>query len=70
MAIRLIKKGIAIPAGDIANDLGNPAMANMVCLGALLPKLTMVNMTSVEKAMDALTGKKKPELWRIGVVSK
>lgn len=60
---------IAIDAGAIANQLGNPAMANMVCLGALLPRLTMANLTSVEKAMTALVGKKKPELYAINLAA-
>jgi len=60
---------IAVDAVAIANELGNPAMANMVCLGALLSKLTMANITSVEKAMNALVGKKKPELYDINLAA-
>jgi len=58
-----------IPASDIANDLGNSSLANMVCLGALLPSLTMVDMSSVEKAMNAVVGKKKPELFDLNVAA-
>jgi len=54
---------IAIPAGDMANELGNAALANMICLGALLPSLTLADITSVEKSLDAVVGKKKPELY-------
>lgn len=54
---------IAIPAGDMANQLGNPALANMVCLGALLPGLTLADLASVEKSIDSVVGKKKPELY-------
>ena len=60
---------IAVPAGELANELGNPSLANMVCLGALLPKLTMVNMASVEKAVDAVVGKKKPELYDLNLTA-
>jgi 2-oxoglutarate ferredoxin oxidoreductase subunit gamma len=52
---------IEIPATDMANELGNTSIANMVCLGALLPSLKLVDVEKIEKAMDKLT-KKKPEL--------
>jgi 2-oxoglutarate ferredoxin oxidoreductase subunit gamma len=54
---------IAIPAGDIANEIGNANLANMVCLGALLPKLKLVSLEKIEKALDEVVGKKKPELY-------
>lgn len=53
---------VSIPAGDLANDIGNPTLANMVCLGALLPHLTTVNIDSAEKAIASVVGKAKPEL--------
>ncbi len=52
---------IEIPATDIANELGNTSIANMVCLGALLPSMKLVDEAKIEKAMNKLT-KKKPEL--------
>lgn len=58
---------VAIPAGDMANELGNPSLTNMVCLGALIPGLTAANMSSVEKALDAIIGKKKPELFAANI---
>ena len=58
---------ISIPASDIANELGRPALANMVCLGALMPKLKLIDMTTLQKAMDAVVGKKKPELYEINI---
>lgn len=54
-------KIIEIPATDIANEIGNTGIANMVCLGALLPNLTLIDLDKVKKAMDKLTSK-KPEL--------
>lgn len=62
-------KTIPIAAGDIANEIGNAALANIVCLGALLPSLTMADMASVEKAMDAVVGKKKPELYDLNLTA-
>ncbi len=60
---------IGIPAGDLANELGNASLANMVCLGALLPSLTMVDIASVEKAVAAVVGKKKPELYELNLAA-
>lgn len=59
----------AIAAGDIANELGNPGLANMVCLGALIPGMTTVNLVSVEKAMEAVIGKKKPEMFELNMAA-
>ena len=58
---------IAIPATDIANELGKPALANMVCLGALMPKLTLITMNTLQKAMDTVVGKKKPALYEVNI---
>ncbi len=60
---------IAVPAGTMANELGNASLANMVCLGALLASLTTVDMAGVEKAVDAVVGKKKPELYDINLAA-
>ncbi len=60
---------IAIPASDIANELGKPALANMVCLGALVPKLNLIDMDNLQKAMDAVVGKKKPELYEVNLAA-
>jgi 2-oxoglutarate ferredoxin oxidoreductase subunit gamma len=60
-------KIISIPATDIANELGKPALANMVCLGALMPNLKLIDMNNLQKAMDAVVGKKKPELYEVNI---
>ena len=60
---------LRVPASDIANELGAPNIANMVCLGALLPKLKLTDYHSVEKAMDAVVGKKKPELYEVNLAA-
>ena len=52
---------LAIPATDLANELGNAAIANMICLGALLPSLRLLGFESIEKAMEKLTNK-RPQL--------
>lgn len=60
---------VAVAAGDMANGLGNPALANMVCLGALLPGLRTVDMAGVAKAVDAVVGKKKPALAEVNLAA-
>lgn len=49
---------IEIPASSIANKLGNASIANMVCLGALLPAMNLVTWDTVEKSMEKLTIKR------------
>lgn len=42
---------VAVPASEIANELGNDRIANMVALGALLGKKPMVEMQSILTAL-------------------
>lgn len=60
---------VAIPAGAIAKELGNSSIANMVCLGALLPRLKTVDLDGVVKAMNEVVGIKKPELASLNVIA-
>lgn len=53
---------ISVPAGEAATELGNHNLANMVCLGALINRLTTTNLLSIEKSIDEVVGKKKPQL--------
>lgn len=62
-------KIVAVPATELANEIGNASMANMVCLGALLPVLSLIDLDSVKKAMDEVIGKKKPELYELNVAA-
>lgn len=59
---------IEIPATDMANELGNSSIANMVSLGALIPSLNLVNLEKVEKCMAELT-KKRPQLLDINLAA-
>lgn len=54
-------KAVAIPANDIAAELGNPRVANMVVLGAILKNTGVVNIDTVTKVLQdkVFTGKKK-----------
>ncbi len=42
---------LAVPANEIANELGNDRVSNMVVLGALLGKRPMVKMESIHAAL-------------------
>lgn len=53
---------VNVPAGELATELGNHSLANMICLGALLSRLKTTNLASVERAIDEVVGKKKPQL--------
>lgn len=68
-AVRNDIEVISIPAGDIANELGSASLANMVCLGALIGKLKLINMERIEKAMEAIVGKKKPEMYELNIAA-
>ena len=41
---------IRVPANDIAADLGNDKMANMIALGVFLKKTGLVDLASIERA--------------------
>ena len=52
---------IKVPATDIANELGSTSIGNMVCLGALLPHMSLVDSEKIQKVMKKLTAK-RPQL--------
>lgn len=54
-------KVFAIPANDIANELGNIRVANMVIMGAILKSTGVVKLDTVMNVLleKVLTGKKK-----------
>ena len=43
--------GVLIPASEIAEELGNKQMANMVAVGALLAHLPVLSVKDIEKAL-------------------
>ena len=45
-------KGVMIPVSEIAEELGNKQMANMVAVGALLAHLPVLSVEAVEKALS------------------
>jgi 2-oxoglutarate ferredoxin oxidoreductase subunit gamma len=51
---------IAVPASDLATELGNVKMANVVMLGALLAVRPIVELDTVEEVLEKqLTGNKR-----------
>ena len=48
---------LAIAASDAAEELGNPQVANVIMLGALLTKRPIVSPESIKGAMRVLAGK-------------
>lgn len=60
---------INIPAGNIASDLGKDNLANMVCLGALISNLKLIDLYNIQNAMQSIIGKKKPELLAVNLAA-
>jgi 2-oxoglutarate ferredoxin oxidoreductase subunit gamma len=42
-----------VPASDMAIDLGNVRIANVICLGALVQAAGIVSLEAIEQALDA-----------------
>jgi 2-oxoglutarate ferredoxin oxidoreductase subunit gamma len=59
---------VKVPATDIAHDLGRPNIGNMVCLGALLPHLSLVDSDKIEKVIKKLTAK-RPEMLEVNMTA-
>lgn len=61
-------KAYRIPANDLANELGNAKVANMVILGAILAATGVVTTESLSQAFKKMFAKKfanKPHLFEI-----
>jgi 2-oxoglutarate ferredoxin oxidoreductase subunit gamma len=44
---------ISIPASDMATEMGNPRMANVILLGAFIDKTGIVSLETVEAQLEA-----------------
>jgi len=51
-AVRDDITAVCVPANDIASELGNVKMANVVMLGVMLAQRPIVSLQAVEKALD------------------
>jgi 2-oxoglutarate ferredoxin oxidoreductase subunit gamma len=60
--IRTDIKLVAIPANDIAAELGNPKVANIVCIGAVLKSTSVLNPETVMKVLEEKVLSKKQDL--------
>jgi 2-oxoglutarate ferredoxin oxidoreductase subunit gamma len=60
-ASRTDVKAFKVPSNDIAGELGNPRVANMVVLGAVIAATGAVRYESIIKAFAKMFAK-KPEL--------
>ncbi len=45
-------EGLLIPAQELAEEMGNKRMTNIVLLGALLQKLPVLPLSAIEQALD------------------
>ncbi len=52
-AVRTDIQSVALPANEMAEALGNRRLTNMVMLGALLARLPVLSLESIEQAMTA-----------------
>ncbi|MCX7976917.1 MAG: 2-oxoacid:acceptor oxidoreductase family protein, partial [Bellilinea sp.] len=48
----MVTKPAVLPANDIAEQLGDRRMANMVMLGAFLANLSVLSIEAIEKALQ------------------
>lgn len=53
---------VAIPANEIAEELGNARVANMVLLGSFLANTGLVNDASVEKSLEQVLSERHHHL--------
>ncbi|MBP2652247.1 MAG: porC 2 [Firmicutes bacterium] len=60
---------VEVPTNEITSELGNPSLANMVCLGALLNRLTTAKLSSIEKAIDEVVAKKRPQMREVNITA-
>jgi 2-oxoglutarate ferredoxin oxidoreductase subunit gamma len=51
-AARMDITSVSIPCNEIAEELGNPRLANMVAIGALLACLNVLTLADMETAMN------------------
>ena len=51
-----------VPANDLAMDLGNMRVANMIMLGAFIRATNVVAESSIEEVVDELIAKRRPEM--------
>lgn len=58
---------ISVPVNDMASELGNTLVANMIMLGAFIRVTNVVSEASVEKVINETIGAKKAELLDLNI---
>ena len=56
-----------MPATDIANELGNIRVANMVLLGALNGARHLIRDKTIIRTFEGFTGKVRPEIVKVNI---
>ena len=56
-----------VAANELAHDLGNLRVANMIMLGALIRATDVVSESSIEKVIDEVIGSRRAELRDINI---
>ncbi|MCL2045203.1 MAG: 2-oxoacid:acceptor oxidoreductase family protein [Oscillospiraceae bacterium] len=60
-------KVLEVAANDLALELGNMRVSNVIMLGALVRATGVVSESSIEKVIDELIAKRRPEMREINV---
>jgi 2-oxoglutarate ferredoxin oxidoreductase subunit gamma len=58
---------VSVPATDIANELGNIRVANMVMLGALNATRHLIRDKTIISTFEGFAGKVKPEIVKVNI---
>jgi 2-oxoglutarate ferredoxin oxidoreductase subunit gamma len=64
-SIRSDIETLGIPVIEIANELGNPKVANMVLLGAFIKVSNLINLDQLMKNLPEILGARKAKLLKI-----
>ena len=57
-------RSVPVPANDLANELGNPKMANMVALGAWVEATGILSLERVKQGLPQVLGKWEEKIIR------
>lgn len=60
---------IAVPASELAQEIGDLRIANIILLGVIIGKTRMLKPASVIAAIEEILGKKKPALLEINIAA-
>ena len=58
-------KAYYVPCNDIAKEAGMENVGNLVALGAYIATQNFITVSDIEKGIDAVVGKKRPEMLEV-----